>query len=468
MPVEERRGEGSREQVGVESGQRSSVAAARARLVAFVLALLLLALSLVQASSFHLTHGFGALATAGAAVFPLLVIVILFLLTVAVLVLRPERLVPRHLILTSVAWSVILLAALITTWYLIDNEVRDTAGVGVMVLGQADVDRYLSAHAMELTAGQLEPIRIPTGIFIEAIKFSSANDVQISAFIWQRYVNTVPADIPRGFSLPGATAESVDSLDSYTMSMDDGTTLLGWHVHLTVRQQHDYRDFPFDRQDVWVQLWPEVPDRRVVLVPDFASYPNPAPAALPGLDRDFVGAGWIAEHSFFSYTVNDDNAYFGFAEGATPRGFPELVFNVALKRSFVEPFLDDILLTIVVALLLFALVVLNAQDMDRRTRFGITTFGVLATSGTLLFSVLTKHNQIRSEVTPGQIVYIEVLPMLLYVMILLTVANGIVLLAAPPGRFRFVSYQDNLLPNVLFWPVLLGALWVVTILVFNS
>ena len=53
-------------------------------------------------------------------------------------------------------------------------------------------------------------------------------------------------------------------------------------------------------------------------------------------------------------------------------------------------------------------------------------------------------------------------------MILLTVANGILLLAAPPGRFRFVSYQDNLLPDVLYWPALLGALWVVTILVFPS
>jgi hypothetical protein len=436
--------------------------------VAWALAIVLLGLTVLQFFSFQRTHGFERLTTTGPAAFPLLAGLVLLLLTVAVLALRPEQLTQRALISTSVAWSVILLAALVATWYLIDHNVREVAGVGETVLTRADVDRYLSAHAMELAPGQLEPIRVPTGIFIESIRFSSANDVQISAYIWQRYAAAVPADIPRGFSLPGATTESVDALESYTVSDPDGSTLLGWHVHLTVRQQLDYRDFPFDRHDVWVRLWPEVPNRRVVLVPDFASYPNPAPAALPGLNREFVGAGWNAEHTAFSYTMNDDNAYFGFAEGATPRGFPELVFNVALKRSFVEPFLDDMLLTIVVSVLLFALVVLNAQDMDRRTRFGITSFGVLATSGTLLFTVLTKHNQIRSEVTPGQIVYIEVLPMLLYVMILLTVANGILLLAAPPSKLRLLSFRDNLLPDVLFWPALLGALWVITILVFRS
>jgi len=204
------------------------------------------------------------------------------------------------------------------------------------------------------------------------------------------------------------------------------------------------------------------------LVPDLASYPNLDPAALPGLSREFVGGGWIAEHTFFSYGMNTANATFGFPEGATPRGFPELVFNVGLKRSFVEPFINDVLLAIVVAILLFAIVVLNAQDMDRRTRFGITTFGVLATSGTLLFTVLTKHNQIRSEVTPGQIVYIEILPMLLYITILLVAANAILLLAAPANRFKFISYEDNLLPNVVYWPALLGTLLVVTLLVFRS
>src|SRR5690606_33506856 len=109
---------------------------------------------------------------------------------------------------------------------------------------------------------------------------------------------------------------------------------------------------------------------------------------------------------------------------------------------------------------------LNSQNMDRRTRFGVTTFGVLATSGTLLFTVLTKHNQIRSEVTPGQIVYIEVLPILLYVTILLSAANAILLLAAPPDRFKFIFYADNLLPDVLYWPTLLGGLWVTTLVVF--
>jgi hypothetical protein len=440
----------------------------RIHLIAALLGVLFVLLTVVQSYSFHARHGFGQLPTSGPAVFPLLSVVTVCLLTIAIVVIRPGRLEPVRLVKMSVAWTVILLFALICTWVLIDGEVRDTVGIGQAVISQADVDRYLSAHALELTDTAIAPLHIPTGIFVETIEFSTANDVQISAFIWQRYGPRVPADVPRGFSVPGAVAESIDAMDSYTVTADDGTTLLGWHVHLTVRQGRDYRDFPLDRQDVSLRLWPEVPDRRVVLVPDLASYPNLDPAALPGLSREFVGGGWIAEHTFFSYGMNTANATFGFPEGATPRGFPELVFNVGLKRSFVEPFINDVLLAIVVAILLFAIVVLNAQDMDRRTRFGITTFGVLATSGTLLFTVLTKHNQIRSEVTPGQIVYIEILPMLLYITILLVAANAILLLAAPANRFKFISYEDNLLPNVVYWPALLGTLLVVTLLVFRS
>lgn len=432
------------------------------------MAVLFLLLVIVQAYSFHVTHGFAQLRTAGADAFPLLSVGTVCLLALAVAIIRPEGLAPVRLIVTSVAWTVMLLLGLVWTWYLIDHDVRPIVGIGQTVSSQAEVDRYLAAHALELTDEAIAPIPIPTGIFVETVEFLTANDVQISAFLWQRYGPQLPADVARGFSLPGTVAESINAMDSYTVTDDDGSTLLGWHVHLTVRQQLDYRNFPLDRQDISLRLWPEVPDRRVVLVPDFASYPDLSPAALPGLSRDFVGGGWNAEHTFFSFRMNDDNATFGFPEGATPRGFPELVFNVGVKRSFIEPFLDDILLAIVVALLLFAIVMLDAQDMDRRSRYGITMFGVLASSGTLLFTVLTKHNQIRSEVPPGQIVYIEVLPILLYVTILLAVANAILLLAPPPGRFKLISYKDNLLPTVIYWPVLLGTLLVVTLLIFRD
>lgn len=450
------------------SGEQSRPVADRFHRIAWAGLVLALIVAVAQTYAFHVTHGFGQLPISGPDAFPLLCAVVIWLLLSAVVWLRPELLAPGRLIRTSIAWSLILLVALASTWYLIDQNVREFVGIGQRVVSQAEVTEYLSANAPDPAAGRLDPIRIPTGLFIEAIEFSTANDVEISAFIWQRYGADVPADIPRGFTLPGATSESVDTMDSYNVTDADGSTLLGWHVDLTVRQEHDYRNFPLDRQDVWLRIWPEVPDRRVVLVPDFSSYPDIHPSALPGLSKLFVGGGWIAEHTFFSYAMNDDNAFFGFPASASPRGFPELVFNVAMKRSFIEPFLDDMLLTIVVALLLFGIVVLNAQDMDRRTRFGITTFGVLATAGTLLFTVLTKHNQIRSEVSPGQLVYIEVLPVLLYIMILLAVANSILLLAAPPGKIRLISYEDNLWPDVLYWPFLLGSLWIVTILVFNS
>ena len=442
--------------------------AARLQRWAQVLAAGLVLNAVLHVYRFHADHGLGIFAITGPDTFPVVASVTVAALALSAVLIRPMQLSPRRLILLSAVWSLILLLALVVTWYLIDHTKRDYTGLGETVTSPAAVDRVLAAQAIAIAPGELEPIRVPTGVFVESIEMTSANNVQISAFIWMRFPADFPPNHPHGFTVPGATSLTTDALDTYTVPATDGATLMGWRAHFTIRQPHDYRNFPFDRQDVWFRIWPVVLDRTVVLVPDFASYTNLDPATLPGLSSFFVGAGWTPEHTFFTLYENTDNVSFGFPVGETPRRFTELVFNIGLKRDFVEPFLDDVLLAIVVAVLLFAVVVLNAQDMDRRTRFGITTFGVLGTAGTLLFTVLTKHNQIRSVVTPGQIVYIEILPILLYVTILLSVANAILLLAAPPERIRFLTYEDNLLPDVIYWPALLGTLWVVTMLVFAS
>jgi hypothetical protein len=201
-------------------------------------------------------------------------------------------------------------------------------------------------------------------------------------------------------------------------------------------------------------------------VPDFASYPDPDPAALPGLDPRFVYGGWAPEHAHFSYAAYRYNAAFGEPAAAAPQGYPELYFNVGLKREFLEPFLDYVVFALVVALLLFAVLVLTRKDEASRSRFGISTFGVLGSAGTLLFAVLLKHGQLRGSVAPEQIVYLEALPVLLYLAIPLVALNAILLVS--PLRIGFLEYRDNLLPVLVYWPALLGLLLTVTLTTFHG
>jgi len=406
--------------------------------------------------------------TVGDELVPLLLATLGFLFALAVAVFRPERLRLRGMVLTSAAWSLSLLLALAVVWYLIDVHDRYDPHIGTVVTDQAAVDAYLAAHLptpAEQAAGETgPPYRVPTGFLIQSIEFSNANDVQISGFVWKKYAKSIPSDVPRGIVFPEAVVETVPASPSYTGTAADGSDLLGWRFHITLRQPFDYAHYPFDRQDVGLRVWAEDFDQRVVLVPDFDSYHDLTPQSLPGVGEDFVQAGWSLVHSHFSYGLNSDRATFGFPLASEVSDFPELYFSIGVKRSFLEPFLDDILFAAVVALLLFLVLCLTSHDSQIRSRVGISTFGVLGTTAGLLFSVILKDGQIRQAVATGEIVYIEVLPFLLYVTIILVAANALVL--DSPLRFRFLDYRDNLLPDLLYWPALLGALLVITLVVF--
>ena len=394
----------------------------------------------------------------------ILVALLGFVLALTVVVLRPERGEVRRLAWTAAIWSVALLLTLGTIWYLVNANVREEITFGTPMFDQADVDAYLASHLGPVAGdpGQ-QPLLIPTGVMIQSIEFLNANNVQVTGFVWQRYASTVPADVTRGFVLPEAVAEAYQADQAYTFE-ENGTQVIGWYIHATLRQAFDYGHYPFDRQDVWLRLWHRDFDRGVLLVPDFAAYADTDPASLPGLDEQFVYGGWDPETTAFSFATNRYNTSFGYSAVADRDSFPELYFNVGLKRDFLSPFFDHIILTLAVALLLFVILGLTTNDTELQQRFGLNTAGVVGSASALLFAVILKHSQIRSVIGSQQVAYLETLPMILYLTILLVALNAILL--ALPLNVKLVEYKKNILPVVAYWPFLLGVLLVTTLAVF--
>ena len=428
-----------------------------------LLAVVLLGLTLVLGYRYAETYGRIEPTTTGSALVPILVALLGFVLTLAVAVLRPERGETGRLIATATIWSVALLVALGCVWYLIQAAVHDDPAVGQLVTSQREVDAYLAQHLPATDGGAGMPFLIPTGVMVQSFEFQNAFDVEVTGYVWQKYAPAIPPEITRGFVLPEAE-DAYAAEEAYRFTAADGTEVIGWYFHATLRQAFDYRRYPFDRQDIWLRLWHHDFGRRVVLVPDFASYDDLDPMALPGIEAQFVYDIWEPEYAAFSYAINRYNTSLGFAPSAERTGFPELYFNVGLKRSFVSPFFDHIVLAIVVALLLFAILVLTTTDEERRQRFGISTFGVLGSCSGLLFAVVVKHGQVRSSISPHQIAYLEALPFILYVAIVLVALNAILLVS--PVRIGLIEYRHNLLPPLLYWPLLLGLLLTVTLFTF--
>jgi hypothetical protein len=88
---------------------------------------------------------------------------------------------------------------------------------------------------------------------------------------------------------------------------------------------------------------------------------------------------------------------------------------------------------------------------------------VTAVSG-LFFAIILKHNQLRTTLGTPATAYLEALPYILYLLLILVGLNAILL--SSPYDIKFIEYRQNLLPKILFWPALFGLLLAVTVKVF--
>lgn len=377
----------------------------------------------------------------------------------AVAAIRPERGTLHALVATSAAWSIALLIALASAWAIIaSTELRDLWH-GAPVTTAAEADAYLVEHVPP----GVDPIRIPTGVLVQSMEFLSGDNVQLTGYVWQRYGPDVPDDMIRGVVLPEAIREAYDAKEAYRF-VEDGVETVGWYFYATLRQPFSYGRYPFDEQDVWLRLWSRDFGHDVVLVPDFASYRNLAPGALPGLESEFVFGGWKPIDSGFTYSVQPYDTSFGIGGADAAPPLPELYFNLILDREFGGPFFEHLVFSIAVAVLLFGLLVLTTDDENLKSRFQLSTAGVLGAASGLLFAVILKHNQLRTVVGNQGVSYIEVIPIILYGAIVTVVLNAI--LVAAPWKPRLVAHRNNLVPVLAYWPVVLGLLLIVTLLTF--
>ena len=423
-------------------------------LTSLILAAILLTSAIVSHGSLVGARDAGALAS-------VLLAFLIFVLSAIVLVFRPEQRTLGHLQWTSHMSAVAIFLAFGGILYLVASEVRTEPGIGIAVTDQADVDVVLEPAIEGAVASPAGPAYfVPTGVYIQSLEFLSANNVQVTGYVWQTYSAAIPPEVTRGFVLPEAIEEAYESEEAYRHVTDEGETI-GWYFHAIVRQQFDYRQYPFDRQDVWMRLWHADLEGSVILTPDFSSYADIDPATLPGLMQDFVYEGWDPEFTGFSMDFTAFNTSFGLDRAVFPDSYPELLYNVGLRRNVVAPLLDHLLALIVVALLLFATVRLTTMDEDHQRRRGNLVFDVLGFCAALMFIVILAHNGIRNSVSPDQIAYLEMFPFLLYVAILLVALNAILLTSPNPPKL--IAYQDNIMGRLLYWPLLLGALLVLTL-----
>jgi hypothetical protein len=314
-----------------------------------------------------------------------------------------------------------------------------------------DVERVL-----EHSNVSSEAHRIPTGVFIQSLQFLNAYDVSGTGFIWQNLSGTGIDFSSPSFSFPEAEETTIEK--AY---VDEQKGVVGWRFKTTIRQQFDYSKYPFDREEISIRIWRNASSGNV-LTPVFNSYDSLLPETFPGLEHSLILEGWEPKKTFFSYRMNSYNTNFGIGD-FTHYNESEFYFNVDIKRDFKAPFASDILPLIVVAILLFAVLVITTKD-EKKDQCGFSSSGVLGYCSALFFVLIVAHSSLRNRIPVDNIIYLEYYYFILYLAILAVSLNSIAF--ASNTDIPFIDAKDNLYVKVLYWPVLMGVLLLITLLNF--
>lgn len=372
--------------------------------------------------------------------------------------------------LVSISASVALLLVLIFLWWQTDSSFRPNVRE---LVDEPAVYSFLDGlNSTDSEPQKPKPIYLTTGVFLESLKFVSSSDVKVSGYVWQVYHDDIHAGISRDFVLPEMVDSTETSMKEIAYRRRVGKQeVIGWYIEATLRQEFVYAKYPLDHKTVWLRLWHKDFDRNIVLIPDFKSYTGPFNAGqVFAINKHIVLGGWRLEETFFDYNLSDYDTNFGLRNYVGREGFPELQFNLVLKREFVDALVINLVSLMVVAILMFSVVMLTTANRKKAEVFGFDTAMVFGTCSALFFVVMLSHIQLREQFSGTGVVYMEYFYILMYFVILAVAVDAYCFTGKSVAQDANGSAgnPDNLLSKLLYWPLLLGASVAITYLALDA
>ena len=317
------------------------------------------------------------------------------------------------------------------------------------------VDEYTSIDEL-LSRGFMQENYIPTGLFINDLKFTEADQIEISAYVWQQYILGIQDDISRGFILPQASDPTINEISRFKGAK---TETIIWELYAKINQFLDYTRYPFDSKSLRIKFWPKYTKSNVAFVPDLDSYQLINPRSLPGINLDAYIPGWNIDATYFGYEKSNITTNFG-SYSTGPFGVyeevdiserPQFYFEIVTSRKLIDALISDLLPVVVIAVLLFIILLLSAE---RNMSF-------ISWVASVFFATIFAQIRFRSKIPHAQIVYFESLYFLLYVIILAVLASCVI--TQFQFNVPFIQYRKNLISKVIYWPFFFGTFALVTL-----
>lgn len=387
---------------------------------------------------------------------------VVFLSTLTALLLNAASGLRSRLWILSVVVSVLLVAGIGFTWQAALMFDPDDDLSGLKVTDSAGL------RSFERTIGDMSrqrltepPVFVPTGVLIESLRFEGATDVDVRGYVWQRYDLESQSEIERGISFAGVAAERIGEPQ---IERTPEAEVLRWPFEISQRVRFENSKYPLMRERFALRIVPSSPASNLMLVPDLGAYPLLSPATRPGLDENVYLPGWEITRTFFELRERAAETSFGLDDSAARETFPSLYFNIEVRKEFVDTFVSNLVPLIIVAVVVFLVLMIIEREEEQILLMRAGPGFNLSICGTLLFVAVFAHIGARQKIAAQEIIYLEYFYIVMYFTLLWVAIDAILYVRCPNSKF--LQYENNLLPKVLFWPFTLGAIWVVTLLTF--
>ena len=387
---------------------------------------------------------------------------VLFVATAAALLLNAPAGQKKRLWALSIVVSLLFSAGIGYTWRASLDHDADEDVTGRIVTDIAGLKSFQETLTEQSEERLTEPpLFVPTGVLIDSLRFEGGTDFDVRGFIWQRFTGDLPAGLEPGFSMTGVSDLEIG--EPQTDRAGD-IEVVRWPFEVSQRVRFENSKFPLMRDRFALRIVPRAITTNQVLVPDLGAYPILSPATRPGLDANVYLPGWEITRTFFELRERVPVTDFGLGGSASNEIHPSLYFNIEVRKEFIDTFVSNLVPLIIVAVVIFLVLLINEREEERivlmRTGPGFN----LSICGTLLFVAVFSHIGARQKIAAQEIIYLESFYIVMYFALLWVAVNSI--LYVRWSESRFIQYERNLLPKVLFWPVTLGALWIVTLVTF--
>jgi len=388
---------------------------------------------------------------------------LVFLVPFSALLVRAHTGVNSRLWALSVITAILLLVGIGRLWNISLNYDSRGRREGIRISDKATLANVMNTYIRACAERHTEPpIYIPTGVFIESASFTAANDLSLTGYLWQKYALGADDALTRGFMISDAT--SLNVTENYRQK-DGKSEVVRWYFTCTIRQYIDHSKYPLEQEKLGLRILHKDLDHNVVLVPDLAAYKLASPTSLPGLEKSLVLPGWKLTQSFFELRNKQYETNFGLERTLSKENFPSLYFNIMIKRVFVDAFISNLTALIIVTILLFTLLMIAIKD-ERLVGFMQAGSGrVLNICVAMFFVIAFSHIDIRRKIAAEEVFYLEYFYFLIYLTMLWISVNSV--LFAMGKKIKLIQFRDNLISKLLFWPVLLGMLFVISVITFH-